>query len=327
MDVPENIKYLSLKWKKGTLTEQEKIELRNWYDTPLPTSLELDGSDEHELKSQLFKRIKNELGYEEKRTIVKLPGWLKMAAAVILFFGMSFLAYQYFNKAAVPAANEQVVSAGEIRRVILPDSSIVWLKGKSKLSYPATFGKTTRDVSLSGEALFEIRHDVRWPFVVRSGHYTTTVLGTSFNLKTGARDQDFDIAVLTGKVGVMKIISGQDSKVVFVSANQTFKAESGKVGDLSSLPEKEIFQAIVAGTQYDMAFEKTPFEEIMHRFEQKFDVHFEGYTGEYKSCRITADLTNQSLEQSIKLLCSSINATYKINGNEIKLTGGGCFDE
>ncbi|MBD1362654.1 FecR family protein [Mucilaginibacter sp. ZT4R22] len=327
MDVPENIKYLSLKWKKGTLTEQEKIELRNWYDTPLPTSLELEGSDEQELKALLFKKIKNALGYEEQRTIVKFPVWLKVAAAVILFFGMSFLAYQYFNKAVVPAANEQVVSAGEIRRVILPDSSIVWLKGKSKLSYPATFGKTTRDVSLSGEALFEIRHDTRWPFVVRSGHYTTTVLGTSFNLKTGAGDRDFDISVLTGKVGVMKIISGQDSKVVFVSANQTFKAESDKVQSLGSLPKKEIIQEITAGTQYDMAFEKTPVEEIMHRFEQKFDVHFEGYTGEYKSCKITADLTNQPLQQSLRLLCGAINATYKIHDNKIQLTGGGCFDE
>jgi ferric-dicitrate binding protein FerR (iron transport regulator) len=327
MDVPENIKYLSLKWKKGSLTESEKIELRNWYDAPLPEFLELEGTDEQRLKALLFKRISKELGNEEKNTVRQFPLWLKTAAAVLLFFGMSFLAYQYFDKAAAPAVNQQIVNTEGVRRIILPDSSVVWLKGKSKFTYPATFGKNNREVSLTGEALFEIRHDARWPFVVRSGSYLTTVLGTSFNLKTGTADRDFDIAVLTGKVGVIRKVSGQDSKVVFVSANQTFKAELGKVESIDSRAKKENFQSITAGTQYDMAFEKTPFEEIMRRFEQKFDVHFEGYTGEYKSCKITADLTNQSLEQSLRLLCGSINATYKIHDNKIQLTGGGCFDE
>ncbi len=324
MEIPERIKYLSLKWKKGNLTAVEKDELDKWYDTPLPESLELEGN-QHQLKTQLLERINDELGHQSKTEPKPFPIWLKVAAAIILFCNVSFFSYQYLNTTGIVTQKQMMVSTGVIRRIILPDSTIVWLKGKSELTYPKTFG-IIREVSLAGEALFEVKHDKKVPFVIKSGQYETTVLGTSFNLKTGNGDQGFDISVLTGKVGVLRRVSGQDAKVVFVAANQTFKAESGKVESIASKGEKS-FQSITAGTQYDMAFVKMPFEDIMHRFEQKFDVRFEGYTGEYKSCRITADLTNQPLEQSLRLLCGAINATYKINDHKIKLMGGGCFDE
>jgi transmembrane sensor len=327
MIVPERIKYLSLKWKKGTLTEIEKVELNNWYNRSLPEFIELDGEDDQHVKTLLFQKIRKELGNQDQQETRRFPLWMKVAASVTLFLGISVLAYQNFYTSSTIPAKQLIVTASAIKRIILPDSSIVWVKGNSKLIYPATFGKHQREVTLIGEALFEIKHDQKHPFVVKAGQYETTVLGTSFNLKSDPSGQEFDLAVLTGKVGVVNRSPGNGVKVVFVSANQTFKVIAGKMAATLIERKQDIVSSVTAGTQYNMGFEKTPFEEIMHRFEQKFDVHFEGYTGEYKSCRITADLTDQSLEQSLKILCSSINATYKVHDNKIQLTGGGCFDE
>ncbi|AMR32497.1 hypothetical protein A0256_14215 [Mucilaginibacter sp. PAMC 26640] len=327
MIIPERVKYLSLKWKKGSLTELEKVELNNWYNQPLPESIEMNGEGDQQVKGLLFQKIRNELGDLDHQEIRRLPLWMKIAASVTLFLGLSLLTYQYFYTASNIPAKQFVVTTSAIKRIILPDSSIVWVKGNSKLIYPAVFGKHHREVTLIGEALFEIKHDEKHPFIVKAGQYETTVLGTSFNLKSDANGQEFDLAVLTGKVGVVRRIPGNEAKVIFVSANQTFKMMSGKTEAIPMEGIKGIIPLVTAGTQYNMTFDKTPFEEIMHRFEQKFDVHFEGYTGEYKSCKVTADLTDQSLEQSLKILCSSINAIYKVHDNKIQLTGGGCFDE
>jgi len=49
------------------------------------------------------------------------------------------------------------------------------------------------------------------------------------------------------------------------------------------------------------------------------------YANQYDGCKVTADLTDQSLEKSLQLLTSAISATYVVRGNTIKLTGGGCF--
>lgn len=326
MDVPEHIKFLVLKWRKRNLTAEEMAELDAWYNTPLPESLFMEGEEEQELKGRLFSRIKNELGDGKKTVVRKLHVWTKVAAAVLLIGGLSFLIGQSLHQPDSTFAHQVVQSKNEIKRIILPDSSIVWLKKNSHLIYPAAFGKNSREIELDGEALFEITHNKHRPFKIRSGNYVTTVLGTSFNLKTGKKDEDFVISVLTGKVQVVKKTADRESGIYLVSANQAFHAEAGKVAKLSDNSKPEQVAELIKGTQYDMNFDMTSFETIMKQFELKFGVKLEGYTGEYSSCQITADLTNLPLEKSLDIICSAMNAIYKLNDNTVKITGGGCLN-
>ena len=324
MKIPEHIKFLIAKRKKGRLTETDKAELDAWYNEPLPAEIEMEG-EEDSIRQSIFRRIDRELGDEGQVKVRRFPSWTRVAAVVSLMLVSISILY-YYNGYSLQGESEQLVENRQgVRKIILPDSSIVWLKAESRFSYPKQFGRFDREVVLEGEALFEIAGDKQRPFIVRSGHYLTKVLGTSFNIRTGRVPEDFDLSVLTGKVQVERKEKRMGANTFLVSANQSFRAEVGKVEELHSVAEKEKVQAIIQGTQYDMAFVKTPFEVIMQRFEQKFDVKFEGYTGEYASCRITADLTDQPLDKSLHILCLAINASYKIDNNKIKLTGGGCF--
>ncbi|MDY0904846.1 FecR family protein [Pedobacter sp. CFBP9032] len=325
MEVPEHIKSLILKWRNQNLSKAEKAELDAWYESPLPEEIYIDAEGREQVKNLLLSNIKSELGHSRKKAVKLFPTWIKIAAAVLLFMGISFLCYQYFEGVNSPVVIHTVQSKAQIRRIILPDSSIVWLKKNSRLSYPETFGTRSREVKLTGEALFEIAHNKHWPFKIRSGNYTTTVLGTSFNLKTGAEDKDFSITVLTGKVEVVRKDQSLGPQKILVAAHHSFHGTAQKAESFNSETNDTKITQLLEGTQYDMSFSKVPFEEIMERFEEKFDVKFEGYTGEYNACLITADLTNLPLEKSLQLLCLSINATYKIDQHKIKLTGGGCF--
>lgn len=326
MGVPEHVKFLILKWRQRSLSESEQAELDAWYDTPLPEEIYMVGVSEEQTREKLLNRIHREMGDEPNRIVRLWPIWLRVAAAVLVMLGVTLFFVQYRDNIGDRQLDKQEVASREgIKKVILPDSSIVWLKKNSHLSYPGTFGKSTREVILSGEAFFEIAHHKRWPFRIKSGNYITTVLGTSFNLKTGNKNEDYSISVLTGKVEVAKKVAFKPTTIYFVSANESFRARAGKVEAMLPADKEKEIKELIKGTEYDMAFEKTPFEQIMRRFEQKFDVQFEGYTGEYNSCVVTADLTNVPLEKSLQILCSSINATYKIDHNKIKLTGGGCF--
>jgi len=326
MAVPEHVKFLILKWRQQRLSETEQAELDAWYDTPLPEVVYMEGQSETHTKAKLLKQIQREMGDEQNKAVRLFPVWFKIAAAVLLILGATLYTAQYRGKIADGGLSTYaVISQDEIKKIILPDSSIVWLKKNTHFSYPETFGKDSRDVVLDGEAFFEIAHNKRWPFRIKSGNYITTVLGTSFNLKTGNKNEDYAIAVLTGKVEVAKKGAFKQTSIYFVSANQSFHADAGKVETISPAIKEEQIKELIKGTEYDMAFVKVPFELIMSRFEQKFNVQFEGYTGEYNSCVLTADLTNLSLEKSLQILCSSINATYKVDHNKIKLTGGGCF--
>jgi transmembrane sensor len=83
----------------------------------------------------------------------------------------------------------------------LADGTKVWLNGESVLEFPQTFTGSRREVSLDGEAYFEVAKDAHHPFVVKSKYYTATVLGTSFNA-TAYSEHNASIALVEGKVKV-----------------------------------------------------------------------------------------------------------------------------
>lgn len=72
---------------------------------------------------------------------------------------------------------------GATYTVLLPDSTRVWLNAASTLRYPSQFTEGTREVTLSGEAYFEVRRDLKQPFIVRTAGQVLQVLGTTFNVE------------------------------------------------------------------------------------------------------------------------------------------------
>ncbi|WP_320167892.1 FecR domain-containing protein [Mangrovibacterium marinum] len=91
--------------------------------------------------------------------------------------------------------NMIVVPYGRRSRVLLPDSSVVWLNSGSKLTYPGHFEKNKREVVLEGEAMFEVSHDKERPFTVLTRDLDVRVLGTVFCV-TAYDDEDVASTVL-----------------------------------------------------------------------------------------------------------------------------------
>ena len=337
--LPPRIRELAQQWLIRPLTEAEYQEFEAWYGEPVPEAILWDTGDQSE--AEVRNRIlANVLRKVQKPAAPARPlpapryrrrAWLVAAAMVLLLaLGVGLLPYWTRQRAAGPASLATVRSgAGQIRKVVLPDSSLVWLKGRSELRYPRSFTAHERNVVLTGEALFEVTKNPQRPFQVRVGRYTTQVLGTSFNIRQKADGQDFDLVVLTGRVRVLADGLLGKKPVRDVVANQTFTTVRPPDATDSPAPVRPLAPRAVAqataGTDYDMSFAQVPFGEIMARIEQKFGVRFVDYANQYDGCKVTADLTDQSLEKSLQLLTSAISATYVVRGNTIKLTGGGCF--
>lgn len=92
------------------------------------------------------------------------------------------------------------VPYGRILTLRLPDNSSVTLKGGSALCIPFGYGVSHRNLTLAGEAYFDVAKDSRWPFQVYSEGKIVTALGTAFNIR-GFRDLSYmHIAVVSGRV-------------------------------------------------------------------------------------------------------------------------------
>ncbi len=122
----------------------------------------------------------------------------KIAAILILFWGGTKLYETTSVKENVIAYQTLYVPAGQRAELILPDSTHVWLNARSKLVYPISFGKDIRQVELNGEAYFDVIHNEKQPFVVKTPQMDIQVLGTEFNVTAYSSSSDFEVALLRG---------------------------------------------------------------------------------------------------------------------------------
>lgn len=108
---------------------------------------------------------------------------------------------------------------GGAYHVILPDGTLVWLNSASSMTFPTKFS-TNREVSLKGEAYFEVAHRKKTPFHVNVKGSKVEVLGTHFNISAYSDDAEVATTLLEGSVSVSKnnrkslLVPGQQSLIM-----------------------------------------------------------------------------------------------------------------
>lgn len=91
---------------------------------------------------------------------------------------------------------------GEIIHITLPDSTSVCLNSGARIEYPSVFRKDSRNVTLEGEAYFDVTYDSMRPFTVHTFATDIQVLGTTFNINTDEKANEFTAILVEGKVKV-----------------------------------------------------------------------------------------------------------------------------
>jgi transmembrane sensor len=134
------------------------------------------------------------LAQSRNRGTVRLLTRLAMAACIT---GVLFIAGWLLYQKRQPSL--QLAKADQMNMpVTLPDGSQVVLRKGATLSYPKVFSSNIREVTLTGEAWFEVQHDKTHPFRIQTTRATLEVLGTSFTINTN--NQQDELVVATGKV-------------------------------------------------------------------------------------------------------------------------------
>jgi len=157
--------------------------------------------------------------------IVKLYINYSKVAAVILI-PLLLLSLWYFLQPGMkfPGKNKVIYSEmftpyGSKTKLDLPDGSTVWLNDGSKLRFPQQFNEKTRTVYLTGEAYFNIQHNPKKPFLVKTPEINIRVLGTKFNVMAYPDESNVETTVETGKV-LIERITEQGKSIVELGPDQ-----------------------------------------------------------------------------------------------------------
>lgn len=159
--------------------------------------------EEENLVARAERRLGRRLEQEnqKKQEVFKLRSVLRYAAAIVGVMVLAAgLVYWFRNK-----AEELVVASaahGQVREMLLPDGTKVWLNQSSVLKYPRAFEGKERHVYLDGEAYFEVARNHEKPFMVKSPAMDVRVLGTSFNIKCRPDNSFAETTLIEGEVEV-----------------------------------------------------------------------------------------------------------------------------
>ena len=261
----------------------------------------------------------------EHKTVRYFSFWKYGIAAaltgILLWSGLYF--YQF---GPAPKGEEWVVKkadAGKLIRISLPDSSAVWLNSASEISFSKHFNEgKQRIVKLTGEAYFDVKHDKARPFIVKSGKLTTTVYGTSFNIRAYTNESLTSVAVNSGKVGVTGLDEQQEERTFMLLANDKLNYSKNRRGFVKSVILNNDVDSWING---DLIFEQTPLTEVFETLSRKYNVRIDARPERYKACRLTARFSNQPVGAVLKTLRLALNIRSKQIGETIYLKGGNCM--
>lgn len=301
------------RYVRGELTEAEREKVEAWLDAIGREDEPLDDLTAEE-EDRIFARLRSTSpDLEAELSKSPRPGrfwFLGVAATVVLLLAVSFFLWRN--------SDFKDPEGGLVEKVILNDGSLVWLRGPSQIAYYEKPDENVRYATLEGDALFEVTKNPAQPFVVQCGDVRVRVVGTSFNIRmTGDL---VEVTVLTGRV---KLSSLSDTLGIELSAKEKGVYDGkGLFGKLNA-PSEEL-SSLKAATGYDMEFANAPAKHVFEQLQQKFNVSFEFSQSDVQQCRLTIDLTDKSLNDSMRLIAEILNFTFSIEADMVRVTGGGC---
>lgn len=277
-------------------------------------------------RNEELSRLEGVIPVTQEAPEPKSIGWWKLSAAAMIAFATGAALYYYgvYNQSGSDQPLTTTEQAYETTHTItgkkyisLPDGSKVTLNEGSILTYDEALGTDTRNVVLSGEAFFDIHHDASRPFIVHTGKFTTTVLGTQFNVRAYEQDHEITVTVKEGKVKVdddqnqYGTITPNEKIAVNTTTRDFVKATVNPDAELSWKREFVILDGATL-------------EEAAKILENKYNVKISLANEKLKRCKITSTfLHNEKLEDVLAVVTTAVNATYELKGDQVVIDGEG----
>ena len=199
---------------------------------------------------------------------------------------------------------------GTNTRIVLPDNSVVWLNTNSSLEYPPAFGNTAREVTLKGEAFFDIEKGSK-PFIVKTGNVQVHVKGTRFNVQAYKEEDSVKTTLEEGRVELH--IKGKDSFYVMNPGDQI--TLNTKVNDV--VLRKVNPSNFSAWKEERLVFENTRLADIAARIENRYKVKISIAPSIGYRERLTMTIEHETLDEVLEMIRLSSRLKIKKDNNEI----------
>lgn len=233
----------------------------------------------------------------------------RAVAAVLLGAVLLISGYMVaFNPTASGNLKEISATTEILKTFTLPDGTLVSLNTNTKLKYPEKFGRKTREVSIEGEAFFEVKPNKNKPFIIHAGSAEIKVLGTSFNVSAYPETKQVEVIVETGKVQVLNkiiqtnelILTPGDKGTLIYSSNSLLKTTNQDPNFL-------------AWKTHNLIFKATSLGEVIETLQKVYKVNIRLADSRLNGLLLSAQFNDNQLDFILKV----IETTFQIESQQV----------
>lgn len=205
---------------------------------------------------------------------------------------------------------EKVNPYGKRSSFMLDDSTMIYLGAGSRLRYPVSFKGNIREVSLYGEAYFEVKHDVTKPFIIKTGAVNTRVLGTTFKI-TAFKNHALKVAVTSGKVSVGR---NKAKPLAILTPGRQLEYTEGTPPTVTNIS----VDGVARWKQGTLVFNHTPLNDLMEEVGRWYglNIRFKNKTLAKIPVTVTLD-ANVPVNRLMNALEGIIALHYQIKGTQL----------
>ena len=324
----ERIKYLFKQYLNNACTRKEFDEFFSY----------INEASHNELIRELIKKAYEETGqpgssltYVDERgnLVITKPDWneesvtqvkqkkspmllVAIAGIAVLLGGVIWLNFQLRpmkKPERVATLAKKMTGRSEYRYMLLPDSTQVWLNAASTLEYPPQFAAGKREVYLTGEAYFDVKHADKQPFLIYTGKVTTMVLGTAFNINAYPGRENIIVSVSRGKVRV----NYEAKEVATLTQGQQVKVNSN---NNTVIQKKMAITEAAPWQQGNLQYDDETISDIVADLERNYDVTIRVQNETVAKERISTSFRRDvGIENALKVLCNITDTHLKLENN------------
>jgi transmembrane sensor len=237
--------------------------------------------------------------------------WLRIAAAIVLVAVSGFIVNYLIS-------DHSIVIETAKEEITLPDGSRVTLNANSRISFASEFNTATREVTLEGEAFFDVTRNPQKPFIINAREAKVEVLGTSFNVRAYQAQENLEVVVQTGTVKVSvaevqkEVMLQAGDRGVFARANMSLVQTTN--ADINFLAWKT--QQII--------FMETDLRTVVETLNRTYQANIRIAADIPTTCAVTVTFDKQSLEAVLNVLKTTLNLTLQNESGGVVITHADC---
>lgn len=247
-----------------------------------------------------------------KQFVIKVAS---VAASIALLFGAAttlLVKNSIDNIHREQAITRVETPTGQKMLMTLPDKTQVWLNSGSILSYTENFNKEDREISLVGEAYFDVTHNTNKEFIVKTSSVNVVVKGTSFDVSAYQEDPYITVSLVEGNVDVT------DTKNNFLMALAPNENVRINKSNLQFVHTKKIKDAFPLWTKEQLVFYNVDLFELTRKIERWYGVEIE-LIDPVINQKYTFSVKTESIRELLDLFNKITPIEYTINGKEVTI--------